>query len=166
MSFVPHFQAELLALIPVMRACATLMTANRADADDLVQDAVERAWRAQHQYEPGTNMKAWVLTILRNSHHNRWRRGRMFVEDVDGRDAAALVSEANQHWRMEFADVLAAVDTLDLESRHALLLITAGLSYEEAADICGAPLRTVQSRVRRARERLAELLLDRPQPLV
>ncbi len=151
------FQRELIDLAPVLRAYALIVTRqSKCDADDLVQDTLEKAWRARAQFQPGTSMKAWLFTILRNSQYNEWRRSRRIVEDPNGDHAASLRSEAAQGWRVEFADVLVVVDQLDPDSRQALLLVTAGLSYEETALVCGCPLRTVQSRVRRARQRLAE----------
>ena len=153
---VSAFQSELVSLAPVLRAYALIVAHRSADADDLVQDTLEKAWKAQEQYQPGTSMKSWLFTILRNSQHNSWRRSRRLVEDPNGYHASCLHTEASQGWRAEFSDVLKAMDTLDEASRQALLLITAGLSYEETASVCGCNLRTVQSRVRRARQRLAE----------
>lgn len=150
------FQRELIKLVPIVRGYAMLVTRHSASAaDDLVQDTLEKAWRARDQFKPGTSMKAWLFAILRNSQHNEWRRSRRIIEDPDGFHAASLHSEPAQGWRTEFIDVLEAIERLDPASRHALLLITAGLSYEEAATVCDTPLRTVQSRVRRARQRLA-----------
>ena len=105
-------------------------------------------------------MKAWLFTILRNCQHNNWRRSRRLVDDPNGYHASTLHSEASQGWRVEFAEVLKAMESLDADSRQALLLITAGLTYEETANVCRCNLRTVQSRVRRARKRLAEPALD------
>lgn len=150
------FQRELIKLVPVIRAYALVITHHRASAaDDLVQDTLEKAWRAQEQFQPGTSMKAWLFAILRNSQHNERRRSRRIVEDPDGFHASSLHSEPAQGWRTEYLDVLEAIERLDPASRQALLLITAGLSYEEVAAVCDTPLRTVQSRVRRARLRLA-----------
>lgn len=146
-----------------MRAYAVFLTGGQSDADDLVQDTFEKAWRARDQFEPGSNLTAWLFAILRNTHYNGWRRGKRTVEDVNGVQAARLTVEPSQNWRVEFTEVLIALDELDVESRHSLLLITAGLTYVEAAQVCGCPLRTLQSRVRRARERLAsKLLVDVP----
>jgi len=157
---VSSFESLLLSQTATLRAYAVFLTGGRSEADDLVQDTLEKAWRARDQFETGTNIKAWLLAILRNAHFNGWRRSRRMVEDIDGARAARLSVEASQGWRAEFVDVLAAMEELDAESRHALLLITAGLSYDEAAVVCGCPLRTLQSRVRRARERLATRILD------
>lgn len=163
-SLVPEFQRELIQLAPVLRAYALILTRRcGSEADDLVQDTLERAWRARDQFQPGSSLKAWLFTILRHSQHNEWRRSRRLVDDPDGEHAAGLRTEAVQGWRAEFADVLTAMHRLDAASRHALLLVTAGLSYEETAAVCQTPLRTVQSRVRRARQRLAdELESDAP----
>ena len=152
------FQRDLVDLVPVVRAYAHVVTRSSSDADDLLQDTLEKAWCAREQFQPGTSMKAWLFTILRNSHHNQWRRSRRMVEDPNGDHAATLHSEASQGWRAEFGDVLNAIERLDPASRDALLLITVGLSYEEAAVVCESPLRSVQSRVRRARQRLADEL--------
>lgn len=143
-----------------MRAYALFLTGKSADADDLVQQALEKAWRSQRQYIDGTNLKAWLLTIVRNSHHNNWRQARRMVEDPDGRAAGRMRREEDQLWSAQIRDVAAALAQLDPDQRHALLLITAGLSYEEAAVACATPLRTIQSRVRRAREKLTVLLAD------
>lgn len=143
-----------------MRAYALFLTGQSSDADDLVQQALEKAWKAQDRYVENTNLKAWVLTIVRNTHHNNWRQGRRTVEDPDGRAAARISREENQLWNAQIRDVATAIAGLDPDQRHALLLITAGLSYDEAAVACATPLRTMQSRVRRAREKLAVLLAD------
>lgn len=152
------FQRDLVDLVPVVRAYAHIVTRSSGDADDLLQDTLEKAWSAREQFQPGTSMRAWLFTILRNSHHNDWRRSRRMVEDPNGDHAATLHTEASQGWRTEFCDVLSAVQRLDPASRDALLLITVGLSYEEVAIVCGSPLRTVQSRVRRARQKLVDEL--------
>lgn len=154
------FETLLINQTAAIRAYAIFLTGGWADADDLVQDTLEKAWRSRDQFEAGSNLKAWLLAILRNTHYNGWRRSKLTVEDVNGVRAARLTVEPAQGWHLEFTEVLAAIGDLDKESRHSLLLITAGLSYEEAATVCGCPLRTLQSRVRRARERLSAKLVD------
>lgn len=157
------FRDELLKSVPAVRAYAATATRQRpSEADDLVQDTLEKAWRAREQFQPGTSMKAWLFTIMRNSQHNEWRRSRRLVEDPQGGHAASLCSEPTQGWHIEFLDVLDAIKRLDAGSRQALLLVAAGLSYEQVAIACEAPLRTVQSRVRRARQRLANELEPEP----
>ena len=154
------FQTELIGLIPVMRAYALFLTGKPSDADDLVQQSLEKAWKARDRYVDDTNLKAWLLTIVRNTHHNNWRQGRRTVEDAGGKAAARMRLEEDQLWSAQVRDVASAIGELDPDPRHALLLITAGLSYEEAAAACATPLRTMQSRVRRARAKLTVLLAD------
>lgn len=150
------FQNELLALTPALRAYAVAVTRQRpGSAEDLIQDTFEKAWRARDQFQAGSSMKAWLFAILRNSQHNEWRRSRRMVEDPDGAYAASLCSEPVQGWRTEVVDVLGAIDRLDPSVRQALLMAAAGLSYEEMAQVCDSPLRTVQSRVRRARRKIS-----------
>lgn len=143
-----------------MRAYALFLTGRPSDADDLVQQSLEKAWRAQDRYVAGTHLKAWLLTIVRNTHHNNWRQMKRTVEDPGGRAAGRMTLEEGQVWSAQVREVAAAIAKLDEDQKHALLMIIAGLSYEEAANACDTPLRTVQSRVRRARARLAVLLAD------
>ena len=143
-----------------MRAYALFLTGQPSDADDLTQQALEKSWRAQDRYVAGTNLKAWLLTIVRNTHLNNWRQSRRTVEDPGEKAAGRMRSEEEQLWSAQVRDVAAAIAELDPDQRHALLLITAGLSYEEAAAACATPLRTMQSRVRRARAKLSVLLAD------
>ena len=118
-------------------------------ADDLVQDAILRAWRNIEKFQPGTSMHAWLFTILQNA----------FLRDPDGSNAARLWAPPEQNGRCDFQDMLKALAKLPVDQREALILIVAeGLSYEEAAQVCGVAVGTVKSRVARARERLAKLL--------
>lgn len=159
-SVLSSFETLLIGQTAAIRAYAVFLTGGWADADDLVQDTLEKAWRSRDQFEAGSNLKAWLLAILRNTHYNGWRHSKRTLEDVNGARAARLTVEPAQGWHLEFTEALTAIADLDEESRHSLLLITAGLSYEEAATVCGCPLRTLQSRVRRARERLTVRLAD------
>lgn len=162
---MPSFDRQMMEQAPAVRAYALMLSASPSEADDLLQDTLEKAWRARGQFEPGTNLRAWMFTILRNTHFNAIRRSRRTVEDIDGARAARLSVEPSQGWRLEYAEVLSAIQDLAPDARHALLLIAAGLSYEEAAQVCDCPLRTLQSRVRRARERLAlRLMSDEARP--
>ena len=157
-----QFRALLLAELPALRAYALVVARTRGDADDLAQDTVERAWRFQHSFKPGTRIRSWLFTICRNAFYDRGRKGRNTVEDVDGEHAAALVFAADQEWRAEYAEMLDALAELSPASRHALLLVLGlGLSYEEAAMVCECPVTTVKSRVSRGRLRLVEILESR-----
>jgi len=149
------FKRDLIKLVPALHAYALGLSGRLSDADDLVQETLEKAWRAQAQFQPDSCMKAWLFTILRNSHHGHGRRLGRVVEDRTGQHAGRLQTEPIQLWHLDLADVLRAMSRLEPESLNALLLVASGLSYEETAAVCGAPLRTVQSRVRRARLKLA-----------
>jgi RNA polymerase sigma-70 factor (ECF subfamily) len=151
--------AELVEAIPHLRAFAISWTRNVDQAEDLVQETVLRAWDKRASFEPGTNLNAWLFTILRNQHFSQHRRKGREVEDVDGIYASGLVALPDQVDRLEMQDMSAALDRLHPDQREALLLIGAqGLSYEEVAEVTGVALGTVKSRVNRARSRLAALL--------
>ena len=153
------FPDAVIALIPMMRGYAMSLTRSRPEADDLVQDTLVRAWRFRAAYEPGTNLKAWLYKILRNIFYSNHARRRLVVQDVDGKLTAQLACTPDQEWQVEFGDLLRSLDRLTPDTRDALLLIVvAGLSYEEAAEVCGCATGTLKSRVSRARARLAELL--------
>ena len=112
-----------------------------------------------NQFQPGTNLQAWLFTILRNQFHTFYRKRRREVEDPDGGTAAHLAVPHEQDGHVDLEDVKAALAQLPIDQREALLLVgPQGFSYEEAAAICGARIGTIKSRVNRARTRLAELL--------
>jgi RNA polymerase sigma-70 factor (ECF subfamily) len=153
----PDPKSELLVLLPKLRAFAISLCRNVVDADDLVQETIVKAWTNMHSFEPGTNMIAWLFTILRNEFYSGLRKRRREVADVDGARAAQLVSLPDQEAHMQFQDVGAAFARLGTDYRRALLLVGAsGLSYEEVARFCGCAVGTVKSRVHRARLKLSE----------
>jgi RNA polymerase sigma-70 factor (ECF subfamily) len=159
MSVDPALRDQLLAAIPNLRAYAFSLTYNWDRADDLVQDALVRAWSKFDHFEPGTNLHAWLFTILRNVVYSEHRKRKHEVEDVDGAFAARLRTHADQPSHLDFEDFRRALAHLNPYQREAILLVGAeGLSYEEAAAICGVPLGTLKSRVNRARDRLTRLL--------
>jgi RNA polymerase sigma-70 factor, ECF subfamily len=150
---------QMLAAVPSLRAFAMTFTGNRDRADDLVQDTLLRAWTYSDSFERGTNLEAWLFTILRNLFHTEYRKRRREVEDGDGSYAARLNTHPDQHSHLDYEDFLNALPKLPPDQREALLLVGAqGMSYEEAAAICNVPLGTIKSRVNRARTKLAELL--------
>jgi RNA polymerase sigma-70 factor (ECF subfamily) len=153
------FRDGLLASIPKLRAFAVSMTNDRARADDLVQETLSRAWANQHQFQAGTNLMAWLYTILRNELYSTMRRRRREVEDAEGVHAARLAVQPNQQSALDVTNLREALTKLPPDQREALLLVGAeGLSYEEAAQICNVRVGTVKSRVNRARTRLVQLL--------
>ncbi|ALA16716.1 MULTISPECIES: sigma-70 family RNA polymerase sigma factor [Chelatococcus] len=150
---------DLLKAIPSLRAFAMSLTGNPDRADDLVQEALIRAWANLGSFTEGTNMVAWLYTILRNAFYSEYRKRSREVEDVDGRAAAAQAMPPSQLDHMNMCDFRAALMTLPADQREALVLVgAAGMSYEEAAEICGCALGTIKSRINRARTRLAQVL--------
>lgn len=154
-----EFKSGLIAAIPSLRAFAVSLTGKPDRADDLVQETMMKAWAAQASFEPGSNLKAWLYTILRNEFYSSYRKRKREVEDADGKIAGSVGTQPAQHSHMDFSDMQAALLRLPSDQREALLLVTASdLSYEEAASVCGVAIGTIKSRVNRARARLAELL--------
>lgn len=154
-----EFKANLLQVIPYMRAFARSLTGNREVADDLTQDALVRAWRARATFMPGTNLKAWVFTILRNQFYSDKRRSKHQTSLDDGQVDQILNPDDEQEWAMELSYVAWALKSLPSDQREAIILAGAGgFSYEEVAKICGCPVGTVKSRVARGREKLLALL--------
>jgi RNA polymerase sigma-70 factor, ECF subfamily len=152
-------QQAMLAAIPRLRAFAISLTGSIEKADDLVQTALLRGLKSLDKFQPGTSMQAWLFTILRNQFHTNYRKRRREVEDPDGAMAQRVAVMPEQGSRLDFTDMQVALTKLSIEQREALLLVGAeGVSYEEAAQICGTNLGTIKSRVNRARARLAELL--------
>jgi RNA polymerase sigma-70 factor (ECF subfamily) len=123
-----------------------------------VQDALVRAWQFRAGFRVGTNLKAWLYKILRNTFYTQSVKRRRTVQDVDGKLAAQLTCNPDQEWRLVYDELLEALTHLSPDTRDALLLVVAaGLTYEEAADVAGCAVGTMKSRVNRARERLAKL---------
>jgi RNA polymerase sigma-70 factor, ECF subfamily len=155
----PAVRETMLAAVPGLRAFAMSLCGKIDRADDLVQETLLRALSNIDSFEPGTNMSAWLFTILRNLFRSEYRKRRREVEDSDGRFSASLKSQPDQPSHMEFEEFRAALAQLPPDQREALVLVGAsGFSYEEAAQICGSAVGTIKSRVNRARVRLAELL--------
>jgi len=152
-------RAEVIAVMPHLRAFARFLTGNRERADDLVQDAVVRALTAAHQFQPGTNFKAWMFTILRNLFYNEGRKARMKTEPLDEVTENQHSAAPSQEAGLEFDDFRRAFWRLTEEQREVLILVGAsGVSYEEAAEICNCAVGTIKSRVSRARAQLTRIL--------
>lgn len=157
------FRDDLVTMIPHLRAFARSLAGSPDLADDLVQETVMRALRAQDQYQPNTNLKAWLFTILRNQYVTTMRRARFATSCLDDCPEAIVSVAASQHETLFMQDVQQALMRLTVEHREVLMLIgAAGISYEEAAQICGCPIGTVKSRLSRARRELMALLGDTP----
>jgi len=159
MTVEPAIRDQMLAALPSLRAFAISLTNDYTRADDLVQETLMRAWTHIDSFQRGTNLNAWLFTILRNLFHSEYRKRRREVADSDGSYASRLRTLPDQHARLDFQDFRTALAKLPPDQREALLLVGAeGFSYEDAARICGCAVGTIKSRVNRARVRLAELL--------
>jgi RNA polymerase sigma-70 factor, ECF subfamily len=152
-------RGAMLAAVPNLRAFAVSLCGDVDRANDLVQETLLRAWSHLESFEPGTNMSAWLFTILRNHFRTEYRKRRREVEDVDGGYAERLTSPEAQTGHIEFGELRKGLLHLPPDQREALILVGAsGFSYEEAAQICDCAVGTIKSRVNRARAKLAEIL--------
>jgi RNA polymerase sigma factor (sigma-70 family) len=153
------FRQSLIEMLPGLRAFAISLTANATRADDLVQETLLKAWAKQEQFVPGTNLKAWLCTILRNQLYTEIRKRKREVEDADGAMAALMTAPAAQEHGSVLRTVWQHIGRLPALQREALLLVGAqGLTYDAAAEVMGCEVGTVKSRVSRARALLAERL--------
>ncbi|HVP85118.1 MAG TPA: sigma-70 family RNA polymerase sigma factor [Rhizomicrobium sp.] len=153
------FRTELLALIPFLRAFARSLCGNPETADDLAQETLVKAWQSRDTFIPGTNLKAWLFTILRNQFYSDRRRAwRQAPWDQESAERIPG-SREDQNWAAELSDTARALRCLSDEQREALILVGAGgFSYEDAAAICHCAVGTVKSRVARARRALINIL--------
>lgn len=156
-----HDQARLIEeQLPRLRRYARALTGNRAQSDDLVQDTLERAWTRLHLWRAGSDMRAWLFTIMHNVFVNGVRARRLEtipLEDEASASEAAVRGAPEDGLLMR--DLQLALAQLPVDQREALLLVgLEGLRYEEIAEVLGVPIGTVMSRLSRARERLRTLL--------
>jgi RNA polymerase sigma-70 factor, ECF subfamily len=150
---------EIVTHLPSLRAFARGLTGDVASADDLVQDTVLKAWSKFGQFREGTNLRAWLFTILRNTHLSTRRKRAREVADSEGTFAARLASKPDHDGRLALQELNAAMNLLPIEQREALILVGAlGFSVEEAAQTCDCAPGTIKSRANRARRALAEML--------
>lgn len=149
----------MLGLIPNLRAFAVSLCGDIERADDLVQETLLKAWNHLDSFQEGTNLRAWLFTILRNTYFSECRRRRREVEDCDGTKTASLSVHPEQPGHLDLQDFRKALDVLPPDQREALVLVgAAGFSYEEAAAISGCAVGTIKSRVNRARSKLTDML--------
>ena len=145
--------------IPNLRAFAVSLCGNLERADDLVQETMLKAFKNIDSFEEGTNLKAWLFTILRNTYFSDRRRLKREVEDADGIHAARVAVHPEQHGHMDMCELQDALKLLQDDQREALILVcAAGMSYEEAAEISGCAVGTIKSRVNRARAKLSVIM--------
>lgn len=153
------FRKGFLATVPSLQNFALSLTRNPASADDLVQDTLLRAWRSRDSFAVGTNMGAWLFTIMRNAFYSSHRRQGREVSDADGSYAARVGTVPEQSGHLDLQDAHQALARLPAPMREALVLVAIeNLSYEQAAEVLNCRIGTVKSRVWRARDQLAYLL--------
>jgi len=152
---------RLVELIPRLRRYARALVGDRAAADDLVQDTLERAWAKLHLYRRGTDLRAWLFTVMHNVHVNKVRATR--ATDPLEDEMPELAQRAAQGDALMVRDLDRSISRLPAEQRSVLLLVTLeDMSYDEVARTLGIPIGTVMSRLSRAREKLRAMMLGVP----
>ena len=152
---------HLVELIPRLRRYARALTGERVSADDLVQDTLERAWTKLHLYRRGTDLRAWLFTVMHNVHVNKLRSSRP-TEELDD-EAAELAQRPSQGDALLVRDLDRSIALLPAEQRSVLLLVALEeMSYEDVARTLGIPIGTVMSRLSRAREKLRAMMHGQP----
>ncbi len=156
-------RSQLVSFLPDLRAYARFLLRDAAEADDLVQEGLVRALAALPQYQQGTNLRAWLFTILRNAFYEQSRRRRTERAALAETFAAEQTDEAAQQGKLDLSDLQRQLFALSPLLREALMLVGAqGLSYEDAAAICSVPVGTMKARVARARSRLVRTIQPPP----
>ncbi|HEX7053937.1 MAG TPA: sigma-70 family RNA polymerase sigma factor [Burkholderiales bacterium] len=154
---------RLVDLIPRLRRYARALVGDRSGADDLVQDTLERAWSKLHLYRRGTDLRAWLFTVMHNVHVNKLRAVRP-TDSLD-EDMLELAGRASQADALLVRDLDRAIGRLPADQRAVLLLVTLEeMSYEDVARTLGIPIGTVMSRLSRAREKLRAMMLGETPP--
>ncbi|MFI4988561.1 MAG: sigma-70 family RNA polymerase sigma factor [Alphaproteobacteria bacterium] len=150
---------DIVRCLPQLRALALLLARDRSLADDLVQEAVARVLRHADQFQAGTNFKAWIMAILRNSYFSEMRRRSRAWHHHREMPWVGEATSGGQEERIEMRDLERAFMTLPAAQREALVLVGAnGFSYEAAAELAGCAVGTMKSRVSRARLQLERML--------
>ncbi len=153
------FRDGLLSLIPFLRAFSRSLCGDREAADDLAQEALAKAWQSRDTFRAGSNLKAWLFTILRNQFYSDRRRAWRQAPWDEGAAERVPAPRGEQMWAVQLSDTARALRQLPNEQREALILVGAGgFSYEDAAAICNCAIGTVKSRVARARKALSASL--------
>ncbi|MFG1345975.1 sigma-70 family RNA polymerase sigma factor [Xanthobacter autotrophicus DSM 431] len=154
-----NLRHQVLEFLPALRAFARSLTRNRTEADDLVQETLLKALSNIDKFDPGTNLRAWLFTILRNTYYTEIRKRRRESDGISALSHQDTNIGPSQEWSATLSSLKDALSHLPDDQREALVLVgAAGLSYEEAAEVCGCALGTIKSRVNRARNKLLALM--------
>lgn len=158
---------ELLASqIPRLRRYARALTKDLQTADDLVQDCLERAWRKAHHWEAGTDLRAWLFTVMHNVYINGLKRKRPETEPMehtDYEDPRPIAPDGG----LQLRDLERGLTQLSPEQREVLLLVCLEeMTYEQVAAVTGVPIGTVMSRLHRARERMRTFMAGEQRPVI
>lgn len=148
-------ETQVVDLIPALRAFARTFVSSNFEIDDLVQETLFRALRGIDGFQPGTNLKSWLFTIMHNTFRTHYKLRRRESPGVVDCAELPIPIPAPQDWCVQTVELRSALNTLAPDQREVLLLVGAyGLSYKEAADICDCPVGTIKSRLSRARDEL------------
>lgn len=154
-----QFREDLSALIPHLRAFSRSLCNDATLADDVAQDALLKAWKARASFKPGSNLKAWTFTILRNQFYSIKRRSWRVASLEPEVAEQTIVANSSPIQSVHLNELRRGLDMLKDDKREALILVGAsGLSYEEAAEVCGCAVGTIKSRVSRARKELETIM--------
>lgn len=153
------FERDLVALIPYLRAFSHKLCGRQGIAEDMAQDALAKAWRSRHRFVPGTNLKAWLFTILRHAYYSHMRRAWREAQWDERKGDLIPAPPDEQVWSMDLSDCVRGLSALPKPQREALLLVgAAGLSYDDAGRVLGAVVGSVKSRAARGRGKLVKML--------
>jgi RNA polymerase sigma factor (sigma-70 family) len=151
--------SEIVKLIPALQAFARTFCRDPNDADDLVQETLTKGLAKIHQFETGTNMKSWLFTIMRNTFYTRIKIAKREAPGAADCASSRPIINPSQEWSARGSEIWRAIQRIPGQQKEVLVLIgVLGVSYEEAAKICGCPMGTVKSRLNRARRRLLDEL--------
>ena len=160
-----HDDRQLLSWVPRLRRYARALTGSRDDADDLVQDTLERAWAKSGLWRGVTDMRAWLFSVMHNLHVDAIRRPRLTTVPIDD-DTPEIAVAPTQGERLAVLDLQAALEQLPIEQREIVLLVALeDMAYADVAKTLGIPIGTVMSRLSRGRERLRALMDGRAEPV-
>ncbi len=156
----PRHGEEIIGCIPALRVFARSLCRDRIEADDLVQETLLRAIENIDRFEPGTNLRAWLFTILRNRFYSNWaKRTRERTGDTDCVSSIPAVATDGQFWHLRMQEMEAALHALPRPYRETIILVAVlGESYIQAAEILGCDIGTIKSRMSRARAALRDRL--------